>query len=65
MTKCMHIQIMNLEFWDKQVELEDSSRAELEFWAQNLMNLNGKPILTECKVDKIVFSDASNVAFGG
>ena len=65
MTKAMHIQIMNTVGWDRKTMMSETVLKELRFWQQSLHHMNGKAILIDSKVDRVVYSDASNVAFGG
>ena len=49
-----------MQGWDSCVELDPCARKELEFWENNVSNLNSRSFLnTVRKPSRIVYSDAS------
>ena len=60
MTKSLHRALDRRQGWDSCVELDPCARKELEFWKNNLSNLNSGSFLnTVRKPSRIVYSDAS------
>ena len=51
--------------WYSRVKLTDLAMQEILFWKHNAQSLNGRPAwVTETKLSKIVYSDASDHACG-
>ena len=60
MTKSLHRALDRRHGWDSCVELDPCARKELEFWKNNVSNLNSRSFLnTVRKPSRIVYSDAS------
>ena len=60
MTKSLHRALDRRQGWDSCVELDPCARKELEFWKNNVSNLNSRSFLnTVRKPSRIVYSDAS------
>lgn len=65
MTKCLSMDICNAKHWFDFVTLSENSISQLEFWRENLRQLNYKRIFGNYSCTKVVYSDASSVAFAG
>ena len=60
MTKSIHRPLDHRKGWDSCVDLDPRARKELEFWKDNVSNLNSKSFLdTVRNLSRIVYSDAS------
>ena len=60
MTKSLHRALDRRQGWDSCVELDPCARKELEFWKNNVSNLNSRSFLnTFREPSRIVYSDAS------
>ncbi|KAK2564547.1 hypothetical protein P5673_011997 [Acropora cervicornis] len=60
MTKSLHRALDRRRGWDSCVELDPCARKELEFWKNNVSNLNSRSFLnTVRKPSRIFYSDAS------
>ena len=60
MTKSIHRALDRRQGWDSCVELDPCARKELEFWKNNVSNLNSRSFLnTFREPSRIVYSDAS------
>ena len=60
MTKSLRRALDRRRGWDSYVELDPCARKELEFWKNNMSNLNSRSFLNIVpKPSRIVYSDAS------
>ena len=64
-TRQMYFTIANRTFWDDYAELSDSLLEELRFWRYNLSAFHGYSIRRTLSFDYVIFTDASNHAYGG
>ena len=65
MTKYLHYCIESRTGWDAVVTISPQARKELEFWRDNLDNMNVSKLDIRKECSKIVYSDASSTGFGG
>ena len=61
----MYFTIADRTFWDDYAALSDSLLEELRFWRYNLSAFHGYSIRTKLSFDYVIFTDASNHAYGG
>ncbi len=64
-TRHMYKTIESRDSWSSKVNLSAGTIAELEFWARNLIAVNGHPIKPVISATSAVYSDASDSGFGG
>ena len=65
MTRACYSVIESRRSWQDRVQLTQEAGTELRFWHQNLVSLNGRGIWYQPSTARLVYSDASDVAFGG
>ncbi len=65
MTKSMQIQVTMRKDWDSLIVLSETSKKEVLFWLNNIETLPCKDLIPEDRVETLVYSDASSVAYGG
>ncbi len=65
MTRGLSRQIALGGSWDGQSQMDLEVRREIQFWFDNISNLNGKDISENYDVKNVIFSDASEKAFAG
>ena len=61
----MYSIIANRTFWDDYAVLSNSLSEELRFWRYNFSAFNGYRIRRKLSFDYVIFTDASNHAYGG
>ena len=64
-TRKMYQFIDNCPSWDGRAKTEASVQDEIAFWINNINKVNGYHIKQNHAVTKIVYSDASDHAYGG
>lgn len=66
MTRHIYLAIESRIHWDRFISLlfPDAVKSELQFWLQNLRNLNQKRLIQDSLPVTFVFSDASDIAAG-
>ena len=65
MTRACYRVINKRICWDEKVTWTEESRSELEFWRENVDQLNGAPIWYSPTAVRVVCSDASDTGYGG
>lgn len=65
MTRACYSVIESRRSWQDRVQLTQEACTELKFWHQNLVGLHGRSIWYQPSTARVVYSDASDVAFGG
>ena len=65
MTRCMYVALEGRTSWCDMLHVTDEVRGELCFWAKSLVSYNGQPIRYKPSAVRVVYSDASNVGYGG
>ena len=65
LTRQMYFAIETRSAWDNTIHFSPSLLLELKFWCCNIDCLNGYSIRPPLATHTVVFSDASDVAFGG
>lgn len=65
MTKCISLLISKASSWNDKLILDDDCIQQLNFWSDHLDHINSKQIKYTPKCQKIVYSDASKVGYGG
>ena len=65
LTRQMYFAIETRSAWDNTIHFSPSLLLELKFWCCNIDCLNGYSIRPPLATHNVVFSDASDVAFGG
>lgn len=65
MTRCMYAVLESRMSWCDMLDVTDGVREELRFWTQSLVTFNGQPIRYKPSALRVVYSDASNVGYGG
>jgi hypothetical protein len=66
MCRSLYDNIKSAHYWSSYIKLSDLARFQLNWWLENLENLNGFPICKEPTIVKFEFSvagDASNREF--
>ena len=64
-TRQMYFTIANRTFWDDYAAFSDLLLEELRFWRYNLSAFHGYSIRGKLSFDYVIFTDASNRAYGG
>ena len=65
MTRDSYRSIESSNSWNQSIKLRNDTVAELEFWAQNIFSLNGFSIRLKLVPSMTIYSDASEVGYGG
>ena len=65
LTRQMYFAVETRSAWDNTIHFSLSLQLELKFWCCNIDCLNGYSIRPPLATHTVVFSDASDVAFGG
>ena len=65
MTRSLYSVINAWQSWCQMVSVSPEAHLELNFWLSNLQRYNGQNIWHSPSVVRIVYSDASNVGYGG
>ena len=65
MTKSCHVAIMERTRWDSFFRIDERVLQELQFWLNNLKDLNVRHLNVNHKYNRVVFSDASKSGCGG
>lgn len=64
-TKNMHVFIESSYSWSSLRPISFNLRTELLFWRSNLSRCNGLSMTINTQVNKVVYSDASDIGYGG
>ena len=64
-TRQMYAFMESRDFWYQRKILPERVREELKFWLNNLDDKNGHSILSNPIITKIIYSDASQMGYGG
>lgn len=65
MTKCLSINVTEANSWDSLIRLSGKSVEQLTFWIENLKNVNGREMKFDPSCTRVVYSDASDIGYGG
>ena len=65
MTKNLSIDILNKTSWNSCIELTENSLNQINFWKDNLTQVNGKKFTSDLSIHTIVYSDASDSGYVG
>ncbi|XP_069112417.1 uncharacterized protein [Argopecten irradians] len=65
MTKSLSVDISESISWNSAISLSDDSVKQLNFWGDNVSDLNVRNFTEDCACHTVVYSDASNTGYGG
>ena len=65
MIRSMYTQLETRLSWWEMLEITPEARQELEFWKACLVDYNCQPIWHSPFVVRVVYSDASDIGYGG
>ena len=64
-TRFCYQAINNCRTWSDNLNMSQPALEELSFWKSSLRHFNGKKLIERASVVRVVYSDASEVAYGG
>ena len=65
MTRSLYVLIESRDTWCDLLEVTPEARVEMEFWRRSLSLYNGQPIWCKPSAVAVVYSDASDIGYGG
>ena len=65
MTRALYALLLTRQAWCDMLPLTSESREELKFWTESIEEYNAHPIWHSPSAVKCVYSDASDVGYGG
>ena len=65
MTSSMYALLNSRQYWDQPLSMTPESKAESQFWSNQLEHINGKEIWHSPSAIRVVYSDASATGYGG
>lgn len=65
MTRSMYIMLNSQDYWCQHLTISTEAREELQFWLNQIDNINGQGIWHSPSAMRVVYSDASDSGYGG
>ena len=65
MTRRLYSLLNSRHYWCESLIIPSDAREELKFWSNNLDNFNGQGIWHSPSAVRVVYSDASDIGYGG